>query len=270
MSGFGLGPWGTSLWGVGAPVPVFFLAYAAARATNCVRVQMSRDALNRSALGDGDALNPRAWRIEQLDSTGAVARVHFVLGVARVNAQEFDLFILGDLSAYPSTYRAVAVRVRDALGVLSTAPYNAAFFGCNVTPAQSIERAGDLLNDALAGGEGGTLVVGADGDYAHHSGADLVLKLVLRRLASQRGSWLLWSPAYGLGIRVKSPMRAATLVEARTDIEAQLRAEPEVSDFTTALEYANGVLSLRLNVRLRSTGAWTGETVTQSVEGFIY
>ena len=101
----------------------------------------------------------------------------------------------------------------------------------------------------------GTLTITTGGDYASQSGAELIKKLVLRRLISKPGDFF-HLPNYGLGLRVKEPIPNVDLRKLAVQIEEQVNLEPEVAESRASLSYAagTGTLLVNLKVRLKSTG----------------
>lgn len=101
---------------------------------------------------------------------------------------------------------------------------------------------------------GSTLVI-SSGDYASQSGAELVKKLVVRRLISKPGDFF-HLPNYGLGLRIKEPIPNVDLRKLAVQIEQQVNLEPEVAESRASLSYAAGTGSLVINlkVRLKATG----------------
>jgi phage baseplate assembly protein W len=94
------------------------------------------------------------------------------------------------------------------------------------------------------------------GDYSLVSGADLVKKLILRRLVTQRGGFS-HLPNYGTGvIAIKEPLNSAGLARAKQEIERQVLLEPEVKEVSVSLslDNANGILTIIVKGRLKPTG----------------
>lgn len=102
---------------------------------------------------------------------------------------------------------------------------------------------------------GSTLRINTGGDYVSQSGAELVKKLVLRRLISKPGDFF-HLPNYGVGLRVKEPIPTVDLKKLAVQIEQQVNLEPEVAESRANLSYAAGTGSLvvSLKVRLKATG----------------
>ena len=57
------------------------------------------------------------------------------------------------------------------------------------------------------GAIGGSLRIGADGDYVADEGTELMKKLILRRLLTPKGAFF-HLPDYGYGLAVKEPTPA--------------------------------------------------------------
>jgi hypothetical protein len=103
-------------------------------------------------------------------------------------------------------------------------------------------------------GFGGTLVIDHGGDYAFMSGADLVKKLIHRRLVSRPGDFF-HLPGYGIGLREKEPISPGELVRLKRNIETQISKEPEVDQCLATLTLSSdGYLIVQLKVKLRPMG----------------
>jgi len=100
----------------------------------------------------------------------------------------------------------------------------------------------------------GTLQLGADGDYLLESGPQLIRKLWLRRLVTQKRDFF-HLPEYGVGIRLKEPIPAANLGKLKTQIEEQLLREPEVKSVNVTVTMdTRGILTVQARGVLRKTG----------------
>lgn len=102
---------------------------------------------------------------------------------------------------------------------------------------------------------GGTLKITSGGDYASMSGAELVKKLVLRRLMSKPGDFF-HLPNYGIGLREKEPTPNVDLKKLAKQIEEQVNLEPEVASSRASLAYSagTGALVIQLKILLKATG----------------
>lgn len=252
--GWGTGSWGGSPWGGGAASIAF--DYAVAVDLRRVRVYLTAAPLATSPWGVGDALNPDSWTLTRLDSGAAFT----ITSAETVSNLAIDLRTVEALGPKPVTHRVASEVIRTASGVLVTAPKFADFAGLRSASALADQRAGlrqrDLRNEPTPRAEsvGGTLVIGSDGDYELHQGAELVRKLILRRLTTVPGEFS-HLPTYGIGLRSQEPLPTADLIKLRARITEQVRREPEVSSARVALQMnATGVLTVQVLAKLRTTG----------------
>lgn len=101
----------------------------------------------------------------------------------------------------------------------------------------------------------GTLVIEPGGDYASMTGAELIKKLILRRLTTKPGDFF-HLPNYGIGLREKEPLPVADLRKLAKAIELQVAQEPEVAAVKATLTYSASaaVLNVRVQVQLKPSG----------------
>ena len=117
----------------------------------------------------------------------------------------------------------------------------------------------DLANVVPPGGQAtlgsGTFSITAGGDYAAQEGADLLKKLVVRRIITQPGEFF-HLPNYGAGASPKSPVPGGGASALKALLEAQVRLEPDVQDVTATVTFqpSLSLLSILLAVQERSTG----------------
>ncbi len=104
-------------------------------------------------------------------------------------------------------------------------------------------------------GTSGTLVIESDGDYASMTGAELIKKLILRRLTTKPGDFF-HLPNYGIGLREKEPLPVADLRKLAKAIELQVAQEPEVAAVKATLAYSASaaVLNVRVQAQLKTSG----------------
>lgn len=101
----------------------------------------------------------------------------------------------------------------------------------------------------------GTLEIESDGDYASMTGAELIKKLILRRLTTKPGDFF-HLPNYGIGLREKEPLPVADLRKLAKAIELQVAQEPEVAAVKATLAYSASaaVLNVRVQAQLKTSG----------------
>jgi len=249
MAGFGGSSWGSSPWGGGALS--ISIESAEAKAKRLVRVHLTGAAKVVSEYAPGDATNPNTWRVVRLD-TGLPLTV--IIAVA-VDARTVDLTTIEDLGGAVVTHRVETSSLRSSVGALVEPPKSADFQGigtqAEADAAQAPSGVLDLHNPPTPYNPvGGTLVVGADGDYKMVGGDELLRKLILRRLTTRRGGFR-HLPEYGLGIRLKEPL-PGELVKLRAAIEREVKREPEVVAASASLSLrSNGVLTVSVRARTR-------------------
>jgi hypothetical protein len=164
------------------------------------------------------------------------------------------------------THRVSSLTLLDVSGNLLIPPRHADFYGImgeTVTDPDQLAAgrgayARDISNPQIPaemlGVLGGTLVLTSGGDYESVTGADLVRKLLIRRLLSSPGDFF-HLPEYGIGFRLKEPVVVSNLVSLKAEIEKQALREPEVEDVNASVTLdANGILTVLLRARLRSSG----------------
>lgn len=245
MTGWGTGSWGTSSWGLGLDPALTFVG-AVASSIRTVEVTLSRAPLAVSPILPGDALNPQTWTVERLDTEAEL----LVVGVSRIGPETFELLLLDLLGPYLSMHRVSADGLLDPIGGLVDAPRSFDFAG---VIAVALSPAPESTQDLRSAFDTGTLAVEVSGDYALHAGADLLRKLIIRRLTTMTGGFF-HMPDYGLGMRVKEPLTTTDLVRLKGEIERQVLEEPEVAAVRAAVSLgSNGVLMLSLRARLRAS-----------------
>lgn len=252
MAGWGLGGWGLSPWGLGG-ASSFTILLAHALTERSVGVYLSKSAAARSTIIPGDALNPTTWAMTRND-TGEQLLVLASRDLG--DALAFELFILGKLGSSLVEHTVSAPSLLTPSGETLVPPTFYDFAGCKAvkvkaSPASMV----DIKNSSTSGTEiGGVLEVGSDGDYAIHSGMDMLRKLVIRRLVTVPGEFFFYDRSYGVGFRVKEPLPNVNLVKLRNQIELQLQQEPEFSRVAVRLTLSpSGVLNIHVSALLRRT-----------------
>lgn len=271
LVGYGVSPWGSGSWGsIGYTAPGFNLGKAYAVGDRIVRVALSAEPMHLSVTGTGDALNPRTWSVQD----PATGRVWTLLSVRPTDDSTYDLLTLETL---PKHFTQLVVS-SDTLLAQDRVPFptvqfffNGCYLAVNNTAESKLAANGviqkDLTNamlpaqnDALLSSSyreltAGTLEIDSAGDYTTQFGADLVRKLILRRLIAKPGDFF-HLPRYGLGLRVKEPLPASDLRKLAAAIEEQVNQEPEVQASKVNLSYSASAAALNvfIQVRLRPNG----------------
>jgi hypothetical protein len=230
-----------------------YVVQAIAIGDRVVLVELSKPPRALSTIGQGDALNPRTWHVQRLD-TGAELTVLGVLPVTLGTV--FQLYTLKKFAAALIKHRVSAPTLVDPNGNLITSPDHADFDGCEASVPAEVE--GGLVDlasiqtapDSFAA----TLRVLPGGDYATESGMSLLRKLVIRRLTTAPNEFFFLDPSYGLGLRVKEPLRVADLNLLRAEAIRQLQQEPEFGTVDVQLSLgSNGVLTVEVRATLART-----------------
>jgi hypothetical protein len=250
-AGYGVSSFGASMSGSVS------MASALAISTREVDVVLTGGVMDNSPFVDGDALNPSTWNVQRLDTLEYLT----VIGVTQVGTNTYRLQTLLELGPASTGHLAMTASLRTAGGSLLGTPRQAAFLGLldaamasNTAKLATRKHAQRDYANARVTAEGSTLVVNAGGDYETVSGAELVKKLLLRRLTTKPGDFF-HLPNYGLGLEEKEPLRISDIGKLKTAIEAQALEEPEVESVSAEVTMSsNGVLTCRVRARLRATG----------------
>jgi len=237
------------------------LQKALALSTNTIRVWLTAEPKHSSKDTVGDALNPSTWAVQRLDTT---AFFH-VVGVVAYTPLVYDVVVFEALGAVDVTHRVSSSTLEDVGGGLLRTPRHADFVGAaSSAQSTSANRAAtrrvasrDLYNYPADQGEagvvGGTLQVTASGDYAEMMGADLLRKLIIRRLISIPGDFF-HLPEYGVGLRGKEPTSLGNLPKLKAEIERQVLLEPEVESAHAVLTQDADTLTVQVRAKLRVSG----------------
>lgn len=268
---WGTEQYGVDAWGAGAS---FTVLDAFVISTHEVVVHLSMPPLDRSPFLAGDANNVRSWRIIDATTTEDIR----IASVARYSGA--TQWLLTTLDRLPDSLHVATVNIVGLLAANGFTPlFNLAsfdFFGVTeqaiATPtARSDTRqvgSRDIAN-APAPSLGDTTSVGGTyvikgGDYALVSGAELVRKLVIRRLVSAPGDFF-HLPRYGVGLKVKQPIPAGDLVKLKALIERQVKLEPDIAAVSASITQTNNVLTVVVRAKL----ARTGQQVTVAINSPI-
>lgn len=242
--GWGGPTWG-SLWG-GGMSPTLSIVKAIAIGDRIALVELSRPPRAKSTIGAGDALNPRSWRISRSD-TGQQLIVEAVAAVTL--GYIFQLYTLKKFGSTLINHLVLSTSLVDPNGVLIQPPNNQAFIGCIDSIAEGTP--GGLVDIASIQSDptsfSATMRVNPGGDYATQTGIELLKKLVIRRLTTSPNEFF-FLDNYGLGLRVKEPLRLNDMAKMRIEAINQLQQEPEFSSVDVALSLSTKNV-LTINVR---------------------
>lgn len=249
---YGLGPYGA----VEADLTI---AHAVAVSTHVVRVFLTKEPQNISAGRTGDVFNPNTWNITRLDTGEGFT----VLNVTKYDDTTWDIRVLEKFGSNNVVHNVASATLLDVGGSLIDSPRNSDFQGSTAaavhTPDRALarQRAGarDFNNPfgPIEGSPGGTLIITSSGDYQLHGGADMVRKLIYRRLTTQLGAfWHL--PNYGVGLRVKEPIPTGDLISLRAEIERQCRLEPEIAAVKATVRQDGNALTILVRASLQPDG----------------
>lgn len=268
-AGWGAEQWGVDGWSGAAATMVVDHAYAIS--TNEVVVVLSKGPMDVNGFVSGDVSNPGSWRVS-IPATGVVLDIAGVRPYAK--PREWVVRTLQRLPDSTVVCRVTASALRDAAGGITGAPNSADFAGvtefATSTPQQlAATKAGgrDLVNTPAPEVDGtnvsGALVV-VGGDYALQDGAELVKKLIVRRLLSTPGEFFHLQD-YGVGFRVKQPIPGGGMVRLKTKIERQLLREPDIESVRVQLSQTQNVLTCFVSAVLARTGQQVNVSVASPI-----
>lgn len=256
-AGWGKAPHALSIYGATVSGAVS-VQKAVAVSTHEVDVTTTGRVRDSSPFVVGDALNPATWQVQRLDSLAFLT----VVGVAQVATNTYRLTCLEAFGPVGVQHQAGSTVLLDASGSTIVNPRFAAFQGVldastSTMAAKMAHRktgARDYANVPTLDTFGGTLKIDSGGDYEMVSGAELVKKLIIRRLVSKPGDFF-HLPNYGIGLRVKEPLPVADLSKLKAEIERQVLQEPEVDTVQAQLfQTSESILTVKVRARLKKTG----------------
>lgn len=257
LGGYGIDPYGTSLYGDASPTIAIAAAYAID--TNTIRVILSSEPMHVDSFRAGDALNPATWSIIRND-TGAQFTI---LGIIGRSESTFDLHVLEALGSRFVSHTVTTTTLLSILGYLINGATAANLLGVveqhDPLKASALEpyRDRDLRNPPFAtGGLSGCLVFAADSDYQSEDRASLVKKCCMRRLGTKPNGFKHLGKDYGVGILEKEPIPGGSLSNLKATIERQLQLEPDVETVKANLLLdRSGVLLIQFNLIIAGNGA---------------
>jgi hypothetical protein len=260
VSGYGISPYGTGLYGYATPPPPMEFTRVVAVSDRVVQVVLSVEPLHLASTGAGDALNPSTWGIT-VPSTG---RVLTPIAVEMIDAFTYNILTLQSFDSALVDLQLTTSTLLDSNSVpfpALSAIFKGAYASTDATNDKRTAASGYALSDlankptAIQDYVGGTLEISAGGDYVTETGPELLKKLIIRRVVSKPGDFF-HLPKYGVGLREKEPLPVVDLRKLAKAIEMQVAEEPEVAEVKASLSYAAsaGTLNIGLKVRMRTTG----------------
>lgn len=260
MSGYGISPYGTGLYGYATPPPPMEFTRVFAVSDRVVQVVLSVEPMHLASTGAGDALNPSTWSITVV-STG---RVLTPIAVEMIDAFTYNILTLQSFDSALVDLQLTTSTLLDSNSVpfpALSATFKGAYASNDATHDTRTAASGYALSDlankptAIQDYVGGTLEISSAGDYVTQSGPELLQKLIIRRVVSKPGDFF-HLPKYGVGLREKEPLPVVDLRKLAKAIEMQVAEEPEVAEVKASLSYAAsaGTLNIGVKVRMRTTG----------------
>lgn len=134
MSGYGLAPYGTGVYGYATPPPSLTANVAWAVGDRTVRVRLSAEPQHISSALTGDALNPATWEVRQ-----GLEVFYFVIAVTQVDAFTYDIRTLAPFPSYLTTLSVLSFDLKTVTGY----PFpliELEFLGCAAAAASTFER----------------------------------------------------------------------------------------------------------------------------------
>lgn len=274
LLGWGLDPEGSSSFG-SSVTGTASLVSALAISTREVDVTVSELVQDSSAILPGDALNPSTWKVVRNDTGEELHPVN----VVQVGPMTYRVMLLEEFASVEVTHVISSATLRDTAGALLGTPRSASFLGLldenkasvDAALAQRKTQARDFANAQVPASpfEGGTLQLDPGGDYKTETGADLVRKLIVRRITSSPGDFF-HLPDYGIGIRTKEPLPSSDLIKLKKEIERQVAREPEVESNSVSLSLdPRGILTIFVRAKLRKSGNTVDTAATIPLVGVV-
>jgi hypothetical protein len=272
MSEYGLTPYGLGPWGGITPFAEISVGGVVVTSTRSVVVFFTEVPLHQSPIIDKDALNPASWYILREDTGGFddFSKGLTVVAVVEIAPYIFEIFTLEEFGPYAVAHVVLAdILAEDGITPISD-PYYAFFNGLQEAKSGSnTEGTIDIANPPFAENVvAGTLITGTDGDYVNDGGIPFLRKLIFRRLCALPGGFFYLDPTYGLGIRVKEPLRTTDLRRLSADIQLQVLQEPEfVSvDVKLTINPGLGVLTILVNAILAKSNRQVSLSIPMPVD----
>lgn len=134
MSGYGLAPYGTGVYGYATPPPSLTANVAWAVGDRTVRVRLLAEPQHTSSALYGDALNPNTWEVRE-----GLSVFYFVIAVTEVDAFTYDIRMFSPLPSYLTTLTLVSSDLLTVTGYPFPSLY-LDFLGCAAASSSTFER----------------------------------------------------------------------------------------------------------------------------------
>lgn len=149
-------------------------------------------------------------------------------------------------------------REEDGAGLAPAPGDRASFLGAAVArPLRqprpvAVDVGVDFFYDFFGGrAPSGAYVLDAKSDYDVHAGREALRKRVIRRIISSPGGFF-HLPRYGVGLRVKEPLRTTDLNDIQETIQRQVDEEPDVLQSAVQVALVDrSVLFIQVTARTR-------------------
>jgi len=253
--------WGTSFgtgWGGGSTSGSgFWVERAYASSSQSFIVVFSARPTFNSPIGPTDASNLSNFVLTNLDTAEVVALLasravpSTVLAVEFVMTQPFTSSFTG--------YQVIAANLVGYLGEPFVEPKYGNFLGMPSVQTPIVARRPllDLFNPQVEGDQlNGGLVIGTDGDYRKESGAQLMRKLIVRRIVTAQAEFFhLADVRYGQGITAKNTPTTTDLIGFQKKLSDGVSREPELENVAVRVSLsADHVMIVGVSAHLRRTG----------------
>jgi hypothetical protein len=266
--GWGKQPWGEAAFGAGSPTVA--VSTVVADSTNTLVVTFASAVNSTSPFAAGDVLNPSTWQVTRFDTNQDL----ICAAVRQVGMSQVELYVVDPLADQGVAHR-VATVARNGDGsvnyVVSSATCDGVVADVSKNQGGALRRSTqrDHANrpapSARKGIGGGTLRVGADGDYVSDVGDSYLRKRIFRRLTTAPGDFF-WLPDYGVGLRVKEELPSGSLPVLRQRIIDQVLRETDVESVDVSLQLRTALGALDVTISCRSRRG-TSVTVGQRFGG---
>lgn len=275
-TGWGGGPWGETPWGTGEGALTLLSAFAVRE--NAVRIEFSAPPVFNRLLTPHDASNPERFAVATVSGAGPdgdpvrpVLPVFIEVAAVPGGAGRFiDVWVDRHFTGYPAIYRVSSNGIISEGGSVLTLGANATFFGVvagqapptpeNLLASRDIliaQVARDLEGANVSGDVSkllGVLAVDGTGDYASAAPLASYRMRVIRRAIAALGSFAHLPLGYGtpLARSAKQLFRQSTTEDIASQIEAQVRIEPETLSVTVSVSVTDtGRATYKINAHSR-------------------
>ncbi len=280
--------WGTAPYGNPEDTSSFGISRAVAVRENVIEVVFSEPIYFSSFLDIKDASNAEKYVMNTLPSIGNNGQDARPVSVVKVekgsDSSTILLWLDRSMTPYPARY---SVQCLNIWTENKTTPIDPCFgtyglYGSFKTLQQNLfdlvvpqrDFASPQTKDAFADPLPfsfeqylGVFNIDDRGDYAFDEGETSFKKRILRRLVTMKNGFQ-HLPGYGIGIQqyAKKLSRATDRQKIATDIQLQLRREPEVAEASaTFTPYPKRPDAVKLTIKIR-TKTGLGYTITQGFE----